>query len=161
MGKAMAFSLKATKSVYQCKRSEPVAEFEQVLLAYVAAWNEADEGKRRALLETSWAEHGTYIDPTAQVAGREALVQHLGRLSQQFPDQRVLLTSGVDTHHGLMRFTWARLGADGRKIRNGIDFGELAADGRPRGRGVPNFNMEGHLLPCWCARLNVVRRERT
>lgn len=107
-----------------------MATCEQVLLAYVAAWNEADEGKRRTLLETSWAENGIYIDPTTQVSGREALIQHLGRLIQQFADHRVLLTSGVDEHHGLIQFTWARIGPDGRKIRNGIDFGELAADGR-------------------------------
>ena len=103
---------------------------EQVLLAYVAAWNEPDEGKRRTLLETSWAENGVYIDPTAQVSGREALVQHLGRLIERFADHRVLLTSGVDQHHNLLQFTWTRVGADGRSIRNGIDFGELGADGR-------------------------------
>lgn len=103
---------------------------EQILLAYAAAWNEADEGKRRALLETSWAENGIYSDPTAQVLGREALVQHLGRLIEHFADQRVLLTSGVDEHHGLIQFTWARVGSDGRSIRSGIDFGEVAADGR-------------------------------
>ena len=107
-----------------------MAALEQILLAYVAAWNEADEEKRRTLLETSWAEHGIYSDPTAQVSGREALVQHLGRLIEQFADQRVLLTSGVDQHHGLLQFTWARVGSDGRKIRTGIDFGEVAADGR-------------------------------
>lgn len=104
--------------------------YEQVLLAYVASWNEADEGKRRTLLETSWAENGIYTDPTARVLGREALVQHLGRLIEQFADHRVLLTSGVDEHHGQLQFTWARVGPDGRNIRNGIDFGELAADGR-------------------------------
>jgi hypothetical protein len=107
-----------------------MAASEQVLLAYVAAWNEADEEKRRTLLEISWAENGIYSDPTTQVSGREALVQHLGRLIQQFADHRVLLTSGVDEHHGLLQFTWARIGPDGRRIRNGIDFGELSADGR-------------------------------
>lgn len=107
-----------------------MATCEQVLLAYVAAWNEADEGKRRTLLETSWAENGIYTDPTAQVSGREALIQHLGRLIGQFPDHRVLLTSGVDQHHNLLQFTWTRVGPDGRDIRNGIDFGELDVDGR-------------------------------
>jgi hypothetical protein len=107
-----------------------MAALEQVLLAYVAAWNEADEEKRRMLLETSWAENGIYSDPTAQVSGREALVQHLGRLLQQYTGHRVLLSSGVDEHHGLLQFTWARIGPDGRSIRNGIDFGEVAADGR-------------------------------
>jgi hypothetical protein len=107
-----------------------MAALEHIILAYVAAWNEADSGKRRMLLETSWAENGIYSDPTAQVSGREALVQHLGKLIERFADQRVLLTSGVDEHHGLIQFTWARVGSDGRKIRQGIDFGEVAADGR-------------------------------
>jgi hypothetical protein len=112
------------------KESGFMAACEQVLLAYVAAWNETNEGKRRALLETSWAENGTYSDPTAQVSGREALVQHLGRLIEQFAGHRVLLTSGVAEHHNLFQFTWVRVGPDGRSIRDGIDFGELAADGR-------------------------------
>lgn len=106
-----------------------MVELEQALLAYVAAWNEADEGKRRKLLETSWAENGIYSDPTTFVSGREALVQHLGRLIQKSADQRVLLTSGYSEHHGLIQFSWARIGPDGREIRQGIDFGEVAADG--------------------------------
>lgn len=86
-----------------------MAALEQVLLAYVASWNEADEGKRRMLLETSWAENGIYSDPTAQVSGREALVQHLERLMQQYTGHRVLLSSVVDEHHGLLQFTWDRM----------------------------------------------------
>ena len=106
-----------------------MAALEQVLFAYVAAWNEPDEEKRRALLETGWAEDGIYADPTGQVSGREALVQHLGRLLQRFAGHRVLLTSGPDEHHGLLQFTWVRLGPDGKEIRSGIDFVELAPDG--------------------------------
>ena len=77
-----------------------MAALEHILLAYVAAWNEADEAKRRTLLETSWTEQGIYSDPTA------------------------------DEHHGLLQFTWARVGSDGSLIRTGIDFGQVAADGR-------------------------------
>ncbi len=40
-----------------------MAACEQVLLAYVAAWNGTEEGKRRTLLETSWAENGIYTNP--------------------------------------------------------------------------------------------------
>jgi hypothetical protein len=40
---------------------------EEIVLAYVAAWSETDEGKRRALLEMSWTENGTYTDPTVEV----------------------------------------------------------------------------------------------
>jgi hypothetical protein len=104
--------------------------FEESVLAYVAAWSEADEGKRQALLQICWAENGIYVDPTGEVSGREALVQHIGRLQQQFPEDRILLTSGVDEHHGQMRFTWVRVGPDGNRIREGIDVGEMGADGR-------------------------------
>ena len=50
----------------------------EIVLAYVAAWSETDEGKRRTLLEKSWAENGTYSDPTVEVVGGEALIQHIG-----------------------------------------------------------------------------------
>ena len=80
---------------------------EEIVLAYVAAWTETDEGKRGALLEKSWAENGTYTDPTVEVVGREALVQHIGSIHQRFAGHRILLTSGIDEHHARLRFTWA------------------------------------------------------
>jgi hypothetical protein len=42
---------------------------EEVVLAYVDAWAETDEGKRRALLEKSWADNGIYTDPTGEAVG--------------------------------------------------------------------------------------------
>jgi SnoaL-like domain len=107
-----------------------MAKLEKVLLAYVAAWNEGDEVKRRALLEIGWTDEGVYSDPMAEVTGREALVQHIGRILRQFAGSRIILTSGVDEHHGRIRFTWARVSPNGGKARGGIDFGELGADGR-------------------------------
>ncbi len=103
---------------------------EEIVLAYGAAWTETDEGKRRALLEKSWAENGTYTDPTVEVVGREALVQHTGGIHQQFVGHRILLTSRVDEHHGRLRFTWAMVNPEGSRVSEGIDFGEVGSDGR-------------------------------
>ena len=107
-----------------------MTELEKVLLAYAAAWNEGDEAKRRSFLETSWADDGVYIDPTAEVVGREALVQHIGQTFERFAHSRIILTSGVDEHQGKIRFTWARISLNGGKATPGIDFGELGTDGR-------------------------------
>jgi hypothetical protein len=41
-----------------------------VVTTYGSAWNEPDEAARRQLLESAWADHGTYCDPTANVEGR-------------------------------------------------------------------------------------------
>jgi hypothetical protein len=103
---------------------------EEIVRMYVAAWSETDEAKRRALLEKSWAENGTYTDPTVEVVGREALVQHIGGIHRQFADCRILLTSRVDEHHDRLRFTWAMVNPRGSRVSVGIDFGEVGADGR-------------------------------
>ncbi|HLZ62239.1 MAG TPA: hypothetical protein VKR06_35280 [Ktedonosporobacter sp.] len=107
-----------------------MATLEKVLLAYVAAWSETDEEKRRALLEMCWADLGIYSDPSAEIPGREALVQHIGRSLRHFVGHRILLTSGVEEHHNRIRFTWAMVDPNGRSVIEGIDFGELGADGR-------------------------------
>lgn len=104
--------------------------FEEIVLAYVAAWSESNEEKRSSLLEKSWAENALYSDPTGQVVGREALVQHIGNIQQRRSGHRVLITSGVDEHHGQLRFTWARVNSEGQRVAEGIDFGEVGSDGR-------------------------------
>jgi hypothetical protein len=103
-----------------------------VVAAYGAAWNEPDEGRRRELLEQGWADDGVYCDPTASVAGRDALVAHIGGFHDQLPGVRIELTSQVDEHHGWLRFAWTMVGADGATLTEGFDVGELAEDGRLR-----------------------------
>lgn len=107
-----------------------MATYEETLPAYIAAWSEVDEGKRRALLEKSWQESGIYTDPLGQASGREALIRHIGRFLRRYPGHGVLLTSGVNEHHGQLRFTWAIVGPDGKRAIEGIDFGEVGEDGR-------------------------------
>ena len=109
-----------------------MATTREVIEAYAAAWNEAEEAGRRRLLERSWADDGTYTDPTAHVEGREALARHIAGLQQRVPGARIFLTSGVDEHHGVLRFTWRLVGPDETMTVEGVDFGELSSDGRLR-----------------------------
>ena len=109
--------------------SEPA---DDTVAAYAAAWNERDEEARRALLERSWADEGVYCDPTARVEGRTALVGHIGGFHAQRPGHRIDMASGVDEHDGLLRFAWRMVGPDGGVLVEGMDFGELAPDGRLR-----------------------------
>ena len=67
--------------------------------AYGAAWLEADADARCALLDTAWSDNGTYQDPMADVAGRGALVAHIGGFHQSMPGAQILITSAVDHHH--------------------------------------------------------------
>ena len=54
-----------------------MTDVDVVVSAYGAAWMDVDEAERRRLLAIAWSDDGVYQDPTADVSGREALVQHL------------------------------------------------------------------------------------
>lgn len=100
--------------------------------AYMAAWNEEDEGKRRELLAKAWADGATYTDPMAHAAGVDEVVALVAQFQQQMPGATIVQTSAIDEHHGRLRFGWAMKGPDGGTRMEGIDVGELAEDGRIR-----------------------------
>lgn len=104
----------------------------QVVAAYCEAWNAAGDGERRMLLEQSWADDGAYTDPRTDLAGRNALFAHISRVQAARPGSRIVMTGGLDVHHDVLRFAWKLVDPQGATVIEGVDFGELAADGRLR-----------------------------
>ena len=105
---------------------------EEIVAAYAAAWNETDDAKRAALLERSWSDDGVYHDPTATVdGGRAALVAHIGGFQARMPGHTIDQASAVDAHDAVFRFAWLMHNGD-EVVLEGVDFGELAPDGRIR-----------------------------
>ncbi len=125
---------------------------EETLFAYIAAWSESDEERRRALLERAWEENGIYSDPTVEAQGREALVQHIGAFLRRYPGYRTLLTSGVSRHHSYFRFSWVVVKPDGERVFEGVDFGETGPQGRLR-RITGFFAIPSPLPTSWPAHL--------
>jgi hypothetical protein len=97
---------------------------------YIAVWNEADAGRRRALIADTWTETARYRDPLLQgdgPAGIDAMVQ---AVQEKYPGHAFRRTGEVDAHNGRVRFAWA-LGPDGGPdLARGVDFGVVADDGR-------------------------------
>jgi SnoaL-like domain len=114
-------------------------EVSELIALYNRAWSEPNYALRQKLLEQIWAEDGTYTDPTAHVAGRKALVDHIEAFFAQLPGAHFVVTSGIDSHHGKFRFTWRMVLADGKVALEGIDFGELNSDGSKLHRIVGFF----------------------
>ena len=102
----------------------------EVVAAYTSAWSQPDEEARRELLEQGWAEGGVYIDPTARVEGREALVKHITGFLERFAGHRFELPTQVDEHSGYLRFEWHLVGPDDAPVLQGMDFGRLDESGR-------------------------------
>ena len=102
---------------------------EEVLRAYLDAWNTDDERERRKLLEAAWADDGELVDPTGRFDGREAVMQLISDLRSQLGNIKVEMTTGLDGHHEWVRFGWRAVAEDGTTI-DGIDAVEFAEDGR-------------------------------
>ena len=102
----------------------------ELVTAYGNAWNEAEEGDRRRLLEQAWSDGGSYCDPTVLVNGRDELLAHIAGFREALPGARIEMTSGVEEHHGWFRFAWSLVDAGGATTAEGFDVGSLGGDGR-------------------------------
>ncbi len=103
---------------------------EDVIAAYDHAWNERDPSERQRLLELSWMDDGELVEPQGRFRSREAIRERLAAFTDRFPGARVDITSGIDEHHGFLRYGWTITGADGATLLEGIDVCERAEDGR-------------------------------
>ncbi len=104
-------------------------ELDKVIAAYGSAWQETDPVKRLELLEQCFAQNGRYVDPTAEVSGRDQLSDHIGAVLKD-TQGRVELTSGPTSHHDVVHFTWHMIASDGSMMVSGHDFIRFDADGK-------------------------------
>ena len=109
-----------------------MTEVMTVVDGYIAMWNETDPERRRAIIEQTGTDDGSYVDPHADVAGTDGLDALVAAVQEQFPGHRFVLAAGPDAHHDRVRFTWQLVGESGDAIATGVDFATVADDGRLR-----------------------------
>jgi hypothetical protein len=103
---------------------------QEIIDRYIAAWNEADDLKRRELVGSLWAADGSYTDPLADVVGADAIAGLIGAAQQQFPGWVFTLGGPADANHNQARFTWHLGPAGGEPVVIGFDVVVLDGDGR-------------------------------
>src|SRR5258708_31527819 len=104
---------------------------EAAVVKYIAAWNERDAKRRRGLVAQTWSEDGSYVGPSRQGIGHDAIDAIIAIAQERSPGWRMGLASGIDAHHDYVRFTWTAAGtADAPLFAKGTVFATLAADGR-------------------------------
>jgi len=105
----------------------------QIVASYIAAWNETDTDRRRALVAQTWADTGTYHDAHRDGEGHDRIDAMIASVQQVFAGYRFRLCSKIEAHHDSVRFSWQAGGADGAPLFfAGTDFATLAPDGRFR-----------------------------
>jgi hypothetical protein len=103
----------------------------ETITTYIAAWNEPDADRRRALVGQAFADDATYVDPMMSGAGTDEIAGMIGAAQQQFPGHHFVLAAGPDAVGEHVRFVW-RLEpvAGGDVVAIGHDFATVRGDGR-------------------------------
>lgn len=103
----------------------------QLVTQYIAAWNERAANRRRDIIASTWTEDGTYVDAARRGNGHQGIDQMIEAVQQHFAGYQFRLVSGIETHNGYVRFTWAAGGTpDAPLYFRGTDFGVIGNDGR-------------------------------
>ena len=103
--------------------------FESLIDRYCEAWSSSDAEERSVAFREVWAADATYTDPTAHTVGADGLLAHIAEVLKTYPGARVERTSAVDRHHGIARFAWQMVLANGQRLPEGLDVATLSADG--------------------------------
>jgi len=108
-----------------------MSDVNELVINYLAAWNERDARRRRELVAKTWGERGSYVDARRRATGIDAIDAMIQTAQKQFPYYRLRLVSGIETHTGHVRFSWSAGGTpDAPLYLGGTDFASVGDDGR-------------------------------
>lgn len=104
-----------------------------LLETYFAAWNEPDPLATLALLARCVVPDVEVVHPTfGKLTGIDELQARIAIFHKRMPGDRVVLTSGIDEHHGIARYEWAIVDPSNNTALVGLDIVEFAEDRRIR-----------------------------
>jgi hypothetical protein len=98
-----------------------------IVTRYLDTWNATDE-ELTDLLAKHWSDDCVYVDPLAEVQGREAVGATIRAVHAQFPGFVFTQVGEVDAHHQQARFRWGLGPAGEEPLVIGFDVVVVDAD---------------------------------
>lgn len=92
-----------------------------LIATHLEAYGQADPERRRRLIGECWAPDGILADPPLDATGHDGIDALFAAVQGQVPGVTFRRTSGIDEHHGVARYSWDMLAADGTVAASGID----------------------------------------
>jgi hypothetical protein len=103
---------------------------EEVVNAYVAAWNATEPSERRRLLDDAVADDFVFAGPTGQFKGREAVGTFIAAMQERMPSTEVVRTGPATVAATFVEFGWEIRTSAGVRLLGGADWAETGDDGR-------------------------------
>ena len=105
---------------------------DQVVDAFVAAWNTSDETARWRLLEQCWTDDGILFNRSIEVKSCAELASTIKSILASWPTGSHVQISPVQEHHGWLCYSFKIFRSDGSTYAEGIHVAERDQDGRIR-----------------------------
>jgi hypothetical protein len=96
---------------------------------YSSAWKAQGAAAKKALLARSVVANAVYRDPLAECPGHDALVAYMLEFHKQVPGGHFETTYFL-AHHGRSIAKWNMMDGNGKKIGDGVSYGEYGSDGQ-------------------------------
>src|SRR5262249_39192749 len=109
---------------------EQHGEVARAVDAFLAAWSEKDQARRRAALAAGAREGVTVADAFSWPGGLDGPVAHLAAAQVHMPGMALERSGDVRQCQGTAVADWVAKGPDGAPRGRGTDVFELAPDGR-------------------------------
>jgi hypothetical protein len=103
---------------------------EATIDAHLDAYFEPDADRRTQLIEQVWAADGHLFDPPLDAKGHTAINEMFATVQEMFANHSFRRTTGIDTHHGIARYGWELVDANGSVALAGMDVAVIGPDGR-------------------------------
>lgn len=110
------------------EKAEPVPP--AAIAYYEKAWQEQDDAVRVGLLKQALTAEALYQDPSAKVNGPAAVSAIIAKVFKDFPQISIVRSTKIDAYGTSFRYGWQMVALDGKVVLEGVDYGELAPDGR-------------------------------
>jgi SnoaL-like domain len=108
-----------------------ISNANELVVRYLAAWNEHDAERRYDMIKKTWADDGIYVDAHRHGDGAASIDAMIADAQHQFPGYRLRLVSKIEAHNGRICFSWAAGGTEQAPLYlAGTDFVIVAGDGR-------------------------------
>ena len=107
-----------------------MANYDELIDAYMTSLCESDDARRHELIEQVWEEDGTFISPFGEARGHAEIDTKVQRVLKQFLDVKVYRTSSIDVvQPNYVRFGFEATHKGGEVLIRGTDFG-IVVDGK-------------------------------